>query len=206
MEQITLKADIRNFGGTGRLRREGKIPAVIYGKEIESTPISVDAKEFLNIMKTHGETTLLNLEIQGNNHTVLTKEIQRDTMKGMIIHVDFQKVSMTDKVEFNLPIALKGDAEGVKMGGVLQFQKREVTAKAMPKDMIEVLEVDISNLKIGDVLKVSDLEVDDKITILDDPDEIVVSVLAPKLAEEVEAPTGEQEPEVIAKGKAEEEE
>jgi len=203
MEQILLKADPRGLNGTRRLRREGKIPAVIYGKDIDSTPITVDAKEFLKIIKTHGETTLLDLEIGQNRHTVLTKEIQRDTMRGVIVHVDFQKVSMTDKVEFNLPIVLKGDAEGVKMGGVLQFQKREVTAKAMPRDMIENLELDISNLRIGDILKVSDLKVSDKITILDDPEEVVVSVIAPRVTEE-EVTAGQEEPEVIEKGKTEE--
>lgn len=205
MGQVTLKAEKRSHGGLGKLRCEGKIPGVMYGKDIDATPIAVDAKEFLKILKTRGETTLLDLELEGKKHTVLTKEIQRDTMKNVLVHVDFQKVSMTQKIEFNLPLVLKGDSEGVKMGGVLQFQKREVTAQALTQDIIENLEVDISNLKIGDTLKVSDLQIDPKITILDDPEEVVVSVIAPKLAEDVEVPTGEEEPEVLPKGKKEEE-
>jgi large subunit ribosomal protein L25 len=211
MEQIALKAekrDISKKGTINELRRKGKLPGVLYGKNIESSPVAVDAKELLKVLKTHGESALINLELEGEKHPVLMKEIQRDTFKDAIVHVDFYRVSMTDRIEFNLPIILKGDAEGVKMGGILQHQKRELSVKALPADMPEHLEVDISNLKIGETLTVGDLKVDDKITVLDDPEEVVLSVLAPKLAEDTEVPTGEQaaEPEVVAKGKEKQEE
>jgi large subunit ribosomal protein L25 len=207
MEQIALKAERRPIGGTRALRREGKIPAVIYGKEIDATPITVDAKELSKILKARGGSALIDIELEENKHMVLMKEIQRDTLKNMILHVDFQKVSMTDTVEFNLPIMLKGDSEGVKMGGILQFQKREVVAKALPQDMKDYVELDITNLGIGNSLTVADLEVDEKITILDDPNEVIVSVLAPKLdeqVEETEAPEEEGEPDADDKDKEEE--
>ncbi|HHW03568.1 MAG TPA: 50S ribosomal protein L25/general stress protein Ctc [Thermoanaerobacterales bacterium] len=211
MEQIALKAEKRDVSKKGiinELRRKGKLPGVLYGKNIESSPVVVDAKELLKILKTHGESALIDLELEGEKLPVLMKEIQRDTLKDAILHVDFYKVSMTDRIEFNLPLVLKGDAEGLKMGGILQHQKRELLVKALPADMPEHLEVDISHLKIGDTLTVGDLKVDEKITVLDDPDEVVVSILAPKLAEDAEVPAGEQatEPEVVAKGKEKKEE
>lgn len=211
MEQIALKAekrDISKKGTINELRRKGKLPGVLYGKNIESSPVAVDAKELLKVLKTHGESALINLELEGEKHPVLMKEIQRDTLKDAIVHVDFYRVSMTDRIEFNLPLVLKGDAEGVRMGGILQHQKRELSVKALPADMPEHLEVDISGLKIGDTLTVGDLKMDEKITVLDDPEEVVISILAPKLAEDTEVPTGEQaaEPEVMAKGKEKKEE
>lgn len=211
MEQVALKAekrDISSKGALNGLRRKGKLPGVLYGKNIESSPVAVEAKELLKVLKTHGESAIINLELDGQKQPVLMKEIQRDTLKDAILHVDFYRISMTDRIEFNLPIVLHGDAEGVKMGGILQHQKREISVKALPRDMPEHLEVDISGLKIGDTLTVGDLKVDEKLTVLDDPEEVVISILAPKLAEDTEVPTGEQaaEPEVVAKGKEKEEE
>ncbi|MCR4430206.1 MAG: 50S ribosomal protein L25/general stress protein Ctc [Tepidanaerobacteraceae bacterium] len=211
MEQIALKAEKRNIsskGGINGLRRNGKLPGVLYGKNIDSSPVTVDAKELMKILKNHGESALINLELEGRTHPVLMKEIQRDTFKDAIVHVDFYGISMTEKIEFDLPIILKGDAEGVKMGGILQHQKREISVKALPKDLPEHLEVDISDLKIGDTLTVGDLKVDEKLTVLDDPEEVVISILAPKLAEDTGVPTGQQaaEPEVVAKGKEKKEE
>jgi large subunit ribosomal protein L25 len=210
MEQLVLKATERRTGKSVNksLRNNHKLPGILYGKDVESKPVVVDQKELLKILKTHGESALINLELDGKTFPVLMKEIQRDTLKNTITHVDFYKVSMTEKIEFDLPIVLKGDPEGVKMGGILQHQKRELSAKALPADIPEHLEVDISHLMIGDTLTVGDLKVDEKITILDDPEEVVVTVLAPKLAEDTEVPAGEQaaEPEVVAKGKEKKEE
>lgn len=212
MEQVALKAEKREISTKGvikDLRRKGKLPGVLYGKGIESKPLAVDYKELSKVLKTHGESAIINLELEGEKHPVLMKEIQRDPLKDSIIHVDFYRISMTDKIEFNLPIILKGDPEGVKMGGILQHQKREISVKALPQDMPEHVEVDISGLGIGDTLTVGDMKIDEKITVLDDPEEVVVSILAPKLAEDTEVPTGEQaatEPEVVAKGKEKEEE
>lgn len=211
MEQIALKAERRDTSKKStinQIRRKGKLPGVLYGKNIDSCPVAVDAKELLKILKTHGESAIINLELEGRTQPVLMKEIQRDTFKDAIVHVDFYRISMTEKIEFDLPIVLKGDAEGVKMGGILQHQKREISVKALPKDLPEHLEVDISNLQIGDTLTVRDLKVDEKLTVLDDPEEVVISILAPKLAEDTAVPAGEQaaEPEVVAKGKEKKEE
>jgi len=208
MEHPVLTAVIRDAkkSENKRLKRENKLPAVLYGKGIENKNIAVDEKEFTKILKTHGEATLINLKIENDLFPVLMKEIQRNTLKNSIDHVDFFKVSMDEEVEYNAPIVLVGDAEGIRMGGILQHQKREVTLKALPVNMLDSVEVDISNMQIGDVLTVADLKVDGKNTVLDDPDEVVVAILAPKLSEELETPAEEQEPEVVGKGKEEEDE
>ena len=107
-------------------------------------------------MRTHGEATLINLQVENDTFPVLIKEVQRNILKDTIDHVDFFKVSMDEEVEYNAPIVLVGDAEGVKMGGILQHQKREITLRALPADMLESVEVDISEMQIGDILTVAD--------------------------------------------------
>ncbi|ADL06847.1 50S ribosomal protein L25/general stress protein Ctc [Thermosediminibacter oceani] len=208
MAQVTLTAEERKLAGKGtlnELRRNGKVPAVFYGKNIENRTIAVDAKELHKLLKTHGEGVLIDLVLGGEKHTVIIKEIQRDALKGDITHVDFFRVSMTEKIEVDLPIVLKGEPEGVKAGGVLQHQLHELTIEALPADIPEQIEVDISHLQIGDVLMVKDIKLSDKITVIDDPGEVVVTVLAPTSGEELESTAGEtNEPEVVAKGKEKE--
>lgn len=204
MAQVTLKVAERKLDSKGTLRalrRERKIPAVLYGKNIENKYLVVDEMEFLKAIKGHGESVLMDLIFGNEKHTVIIKEIQRDLLNNVINHIDFYKVSMTDKVEVDVPIILKGEPEGVKMGGVLQHQLDELTIEALPQDIPEHIEVDISHLKIGDVLTVKEINLPDKITVLDDPEEIVVAVLAPAVEEEEGAGAAEGEPEVIAKGK-----
>jgi len=208
MEHPVLTASIRvaKKGENRRLKRKNKVPAVLYGKGVENKNIAVDVGEFKKLLKTHGEVSLINLHVNGDSFLVLIKEIQRNTLNNTIDHVDFFKVSMDEEVEYSAPIVLVGDAEGVKMGGILQHQKREINLKALPANMLESVEVDISEMMIGDTITVADLKVDSTNTVLDDGDEIVVTILAPKVEEEVEgAPAEDQEPELVIKGKDEEE-
>ncbi|NLZ53348.1 MAG: 50S ribosomal protein L25/general stress protein Ctc [Thermoanaerobacteraceae bacterium] len=200
MEHPVLTVAIRNAkkSENKRLKRENKVPAVVYGKGYEAKSIAIDERELTKFLKTHGESSLINLQVADDTFPVLIKEVQRNTLKNSIDHVDFFKVSMDEEVEYNAPIVLVGDAEGIKMGGILQHQKREVALKALPADMLESVEVDISEMKIGDTLTVADLNVDDKNTVLDDANEVVVSILAPKLAEEdIETPEEGEEPELV---------
>ncbi len=211
MERPVLTATVREAkkSENNKLKREGKVPAVVYGKEYGPISISVDEKELFKILKEKGESSLINLELNGERFPVLIKEVQRHVLKDTFEHVDFFKVSMDEQVEYNLPVILKGTAKGLKLGGVLQHQKHEITVKSLPDNMIESLEVDISDLDIGDTLTVGDLKVDSKITILDDPDEVIASVLAPKLeeaAEAVETTEEAKEPELVRESKEEEEE
>ena len=209
MEHPALTAAIRQAAKSEnkRLKRENKLPAVVYGKGYETASIAIDEKELSTILKTRGESSLINLELDDQTFPVLIKEVQRNTLKNSIDHVDFFKVSMDEEVEYNLPIVLIGDAEGIKMGGTLQHQKREVAVKALPGDMLDSIEVDVSTMDIGDTLTVADLKVDEKNTVLDNPDEVVVTLLAPSLEEEeedVETPEAGEEPELVESDKEEE--
>ena len=212
MEHPVLTAAIRLAAKSEskRLKKENKLPAVVYGKGYETTSIAIDEKELYRILKTQGESSLINLEVQDQTFPVLIKEVQRNILKDTIDHVDFFKVSMDEEVEYNLPIFLIGDAEGIKMGGVLQHQKREIAVKSLPGDMLDNIEVDISTMEIGDTITVADLKVDEKNTILDDPDEVIVTLLMPSIEEEEEEDVDVleegEEPELVESDKEEEEE
>lgn len=203
------KRDIVRKGGLNALREQGILPAVVYGKDFETQPVSLDAKNFNKILRDHGENVLLNLEVDGKTYPALIREVQRDPINNEVIHVDFNIVSMKEEIEFEVPIILVGEPAGAAEGGVLQHQLRELKAKALPNNMIDTVEVDVSDLEIGDTVLVKDLTIDKDITILDDPEEMIATLLAPEEEEEeeIEEEVEEmEEPEVIEKGKVEEEE
>ncbi|MDI3534004.1 MAG: large subunit ribosomal protein [Thermosediminibacterales bacterium] len=202
MEQVQLTADIRK--GTKKsdlrsLRQAGRVPAVFYGKNIENRLISVDARELNKILSTYGSNVLINLKIGDESHTTMLREVQKDFIKGDVLHVDFFKVSLKDKIETTVPLVLKGDAEGVRKGGVLQHQMRELTIKALPTEIPEHIDVDVSELDIGEFFTVSDLIVPGGIEVLNDGNEIIATVVAPKIEQEAEAPEEEEaaEPELV---------
>lgn len=203
------KRDIVRKGGLNALREQGILPAVVYGKDFETQSVSLDAKNFNKILREHGENVLLNLEVDGKTYPALIREVQRDPINNEVIHVDFNIVSMKEEIEFEVPIILVGEPAGAAEGGVLQHQLRELKAKALPNNMIDTVEVDVSDLEIGDTVLVKDLTIDKDITILDDPEEMIATLLAPEEEEEeeIEEEVEEmEEPEVIEKGKVEEEE
>lgn len=208
MEQVQLVAESRELptkGKNRRLRNTGKLPAIVYGKGINAMPIAVDYREFGKIIATHGSNVLITLKMLGGDQTVMVREIQKHPIKGELIHVDFMKVALDEKIETVVPIVFKGDAEGVRQGGVLQHQLRELTIKALPTRIPEHIEVDISGLKIGESLKVSSISVPDDLEVLNDGEEVIALVLAPKAAEEAEEPAeGAKEPELVTKEKDEE--
>ena len=167
-----------------KLRNENKLPAVVYGKDLETTSITIDEKELSQILKTRGETALINLKLEDESYPVLIKEVQRNILKNAIDHVDFFNVSMHEEVEYDLPIIVVGKAKGAEMGGVLQQQKRELAVKSLPGDMLDNIEIDVSDMEIGDTLTVADLKIDETNTILDDLDEVIVTLLLPSIEEE----------------------
>lgn len=201
MQQPILKANLRQAkDNVKELRRDNMVPAVIYSKDTGSQAITVSLKEFDRLLRIHGQNSLIKVDLEGDISPALVREVQRDTLKDVILHADFLRVSMDQEIQFEISIVLKGDPEGVKMGGVLQQQKRTVAAKSLAKDMPENLEIDISGLNIGDTLTVADIVMDDKVEVLDDPAEVIVSVLAPTLAEEEE----EEETDGLGEATAEE--
>jgi large subunit ribosomal protein L25 len=215
MENVVLKAALRT--ATGRhvraLRRSGQLPAVIYGHNVEPLTISLDAHEATRVLSRLSSSSLVTIEVDGKDYPSLVREKQMNYIKRNLIHVDFQVVSLTEKIRANVGIVLTGNSQAVKdYNAMLINGLTELEVEALPQDLPERVVVDINPLlKIGDAIHVSDIVLSDKVTILDAPDEMVVLATAPakEEVEEVVTPEevvveGEAEPEVIEKGKKEE--
>jgi large subunit ribosomal protein L25 len=210
MEQIELKATKREVTGkqVKALRREGKLPAIIYGRHLSPLPILLDLHDASRVLPGITSSQLITVNVDGNKHTVLVREKQRHPVQGKLIHVDFLAVSMTEKLRANVLLEMEGEAPAVKnFGGVVVPVLEEVEVECLPKDLPEKIMVDLSGLvKIGDAIHVKDLVLPQGVEVLTDEEEMVVLVKSPE-GEEVEAVAGEgAEPEVIEKGKKEEEE
>lgn len=216
MEKVVLKASRRSVTGkqVGALRRAGELPAVLYGHQIEPTPISLNAREAAHLLGRLSASSLVTIELDGKEYPTLVRERQREPIKGTLLHVDFQAVSLTEKIRANVGIVLTGVSPAVKdFSAVLVTTLDELEVEAYPQDLPERIVVDISKLeKIGDGIHVRDLALSDKVQILSGPDEMIVLAAAPKQEVEVAPSEAEAaleeaaEPEVIEKGKKEEEE
>lgn len=178
----------------GKLREEGVVPAVVYGRKFKTTPIQINLKDFIKKVE-HSEaglTSLISLKLKENGRAktvpVLTKEIQRDPLTDEIIHIDFRHLIMDEEIETKVPVELIGIPIGVKDdGGVLISGLREVVVKCLPADIPERFEIDVSALKIGDSLHVSDLTQIKKVKVLTPQTEMIAGV-SPPIKEEVVAP------------------
>jgi len=215
MREIMLKAKARDKFGkehVKKLRRKGVIPAVVYGAEISPLPLEVEAKSFHALLRSGlGENVIITLNIddpKNGDKKVLIREIQRDPVWGNILHIDFQQISLTKKLTINVPVHLVGAPLGVQQdGGILQHVLRELEVECLPTDIPEKIEVDVSNLKIGDSIHVGDIKLEGA-ELLSDPQGSIVSVVPPTIFKEPEvAPAAAaEEPEVITEKKEEEEE
>lgn len=213
MDKIVLHAEKRKVTGkqVRKLRRDGKLPAIIYGHKVEPTALSLDLKEATKILSPLTGSSLVTVSIEGIEKAALVREKQKDYIKGTLLHVDFQVVSLTEKLTTGVEIELTGIAPAVKdYNGVVVSGLAEIKVECLPQDLPEKIVVDISNLlNIGDAIYVRDLQAIDNVTILDNPEELIATVAATKEEEVVEvAPAVEgevAEPEVIEKGKKEEE-
>jgi large subunit ribosomal protein L25 len=217
MEQMTLNVKERDTTGKGAarsLRRAEGIPAVIY-RGGDASSLTIDRKEILTfINKAAGEQVVVNLTYpDASTKMAIMKTYQVDPVRGELLHADFFEVSMTEKVKVNVHVTTTGEAVGVKRDkGVLQHGIREVEVQCLPGDIPGHLELDITDMAMGDSMHVSDIAPPDGVTILTDPGEMIVSVVAPAVVEEAvpaeEAVAEEEEaaPEVAKKGKKEEEE
>ncbi len=212
MEQITVQSNVRELKGKGpnrRLRVAGKIPAVLYGHKSQNMAIEVDPKDIFKILHSDsGENTIFQLEVPGKEKiNVLIKEYQLEPVSHRLLHADFYEVAMDKVLEVDVPLEVLGEAYGVKTeGGLLDIVHRELRVECLPADIPENIEIDVTELKIGDHIRVKDLKISEKIKILDDPETVVVAVEHPRAEEPVAAAVpateAELEPEVIKKGKA----
>lgn len=197
MEFAELKVEERKRTGKNearKLRAAGKAPAVIYGDGNEATPLIVDSKTLKSILQKEGHNVIFKLVGLPKSKNAMVKEIQRNPIKDSLIHVDFKIIALDEAIEAAVPLEILGYSIGVKEGGVLQQALREINIKALPNKIPEKIELDVSELNIGDALRVSDLPAFDSVEILNAPDDQVVSVVPPtELKEEELAPPAEGE-------------
>ncbi len=212
MEKYVIEAIKRDVVGkkVGVLRREGKLPGVIYGHKFEAMPILMDSKVATKVLNSLTSSSIVTIVVDGKEHAALVREKQMDYIRNQFIHVDFQAVSQTEKIRAKVGVVLTGTAPAVKdFNGVVVEGLDAIEVEALPKDLPERFVIDITKLaNIGDAIHVSDVEVPANVEIVDDPEEMIVLITSPA-AEEVETPAAEGEviePEVIEKGKKEEEE
>ena len=215
--EATLDAIDRSQRGKNearRLRRAGRIPAVLYGssgKQAEATAIAVDPKALLKILHSDsGANTLIGLKLAGGSDArVLVKEYQLDPVTHELLHADFYRVAMDRVLKVTVPVVVRGEARGVKQqGGILDFVHREVEIECLPADIPEHIEVDVSELMLGQSIRLREVKAE-KWTPVSDLDMMLVHVITPKAeepaptAEAAAAPVVPAEPEVIKKGKIE---
>jgi len=182
-----------------KLRREGYLPAVMYGHGEKPQPVKVKRVDFDRLFKaTKGESVVLQLKLGRSKKLSIIKEVARHPVTGEPLHVDFHILHKGEAVEVAVPVVLLGTPKGIKLGGILEHILREVTVKAKPSDIPPHIEVDVSELGIGDSIHVKDIKLEG-VEILEDPEETIVTILAPRKAvEEVVAPAAEEEVEVEA--------
>ncbi|MBI2871500.1 MAG: 50S ribosomal protein L25/general stress protein Ctc [Candidatus Omnitrophica bacterium] len=214
-EKYKLKTEERSTIGSAearRLRRGGFIPAVVYGKKEASVHLKVPRSDLERALRTGlGGNVIIDLEIRGgvkaHSKTVLVREVQQDPVTGVIQHVDFDHISLTQRIKIKVPVAVKGEAVGVVQdGGILERILWELEVECLPADIPERIEVDCSLLKMGEAIHVKDLVLASSLKVLNEPDAVVVTVVHPEKEPEPVAVEGAetQEPEVITKGKKEE--
>jgi large subunit ribosomal protein L25 len=197
---MKLEARTREPGDPRGMRRSGRVPAIVYNKSL-NIPISVDERTFDRVFRAQGTSHLIDLEVDGTVHPVLVRAVQMHKRRRVPQHIDFFAITAGEKVTVNVPIELVGTPQGVRDGGQLDVQRREVAISILPRLIPDHLAIDVSALTIGDSLHVSDLLplLPSEAEVLDDVELAVVAIVPPRVAEEdVTAPVDEEvEPEVI---------
>lgn len=215
LKMIAQKREPTGKGGARKLRAQGLVPAICYGPKMRSIAVSCSLKDLTRIMK-HGQNVLINLKIRDgmgkkgeSDHVVMIRDFQVDHLKGVPIHADLYEVSMKETMTVGVPVRLVGKPEGTKMGGILEQIRREVEVECLPSDIPPHIEIDVSELDIGDSVHVSDVEIGN-VKILTEPNLTIATVVPPTVVpeevvpveaeaeeaeEEVETPPGEEKKE-----------
>lgn len=213
MERHSIEAKLRTETGKGaarRIRRSGLIPGVVYGRGNDPKSIKVDPLDLEKLLQSNAifDLTFVGEGSSDEEATVIIKDYQKDVIKRNLLHVDFQFISMDEKITVSVPMHLEGEAVGVRDGGVLQHLLREIEIDVLPAEIPEEITIDISELEVGESLSVADLELSESVDLVTDSDEVIVTVVTPtELVEEDETEAEEDEflePEVI--GEEDEEE
>ncbi|MED0671593.1 50S ribosomal protein L25/general stress protein Ctc [Aneurinibacillus aneurinilyticus] len=191
---IELQAQKRQVGPRSmltELRSKGKIPAVLYGSDVESESIAIEESHFQQLVNQQGLNHVIKLNVDGKPLNVMIKDLQSDPLKNKVLHLDFGTINMNEKTDTSVFIVLQGEAEGVKNGGVLQHTLRELNISCLPDKIPDSITYNIEKLVVGDTITVADLTVSGDIEILDSPDTVVLTIVPPQ-AEPVEGMAGEE--------------
>ena len=190
MSDATLIAQKRTETGSGvarRLRRDGRVPAVVYGLDTGTESVSVPARELDHILRSaSGGNTLITLQVDSGNQLALARQVHRHPVRGTVLHVDFVRVRADQTIEAEVPIQFVGEAEGVRNGGLFEQSLFVVTVEALPGAIPNAFEHDISAMAIGDAIHVRDLAVPAGVVVLQEDDAVVAHISQPRTAEEAD--------------------
>jgi len=205
MPDTLLPAELRTASGSrpaGRLRREGLTPGVVYGLGEESVSVTVNAHQLGNILSSRtGANTLITLQLDGKNELALARQVQRDAVKGNLIHVDFVRVRADQTIQAEVRLNLLGSPEGVSQGGMLEQLMHSLTVEGKPGQLPTEIEHDVTTLVLGDQLRVGDLALPAGVLVTNDPDDLIAMISVPR---GLEAGEGEVAPEAAEGAEGEE--
>ncbi|MGH2656885.1 MAG: 50S ribosomal protein L25 [Actinomycetota bacterium] len=200
MAEVKLTAEPREGVGKGaarKIRAAGKVPGVLYGPAVEPMRLAVDALQLWHALHTDaGTNVLINLAVDGDTFLTMPREVQRDIVRGTLLHVDFLRIRRDVAIQVDVPVLLVGESVGVKEGGVVEHHLWELRVECLPTQVPESIEADISALAVGDSLHVSDLSIPQHITLLTPSEETLVSVVPPPVLEVEEVAPEEEEGEL----------
>lgn len=177
-----LQATKRNIGGRSilsKLRKEGKVPAVVYGYHIESIPIVLDYKQIARAVQTHGQNSIFKIDIEGKQVNAVISEMQRCALKGHVKHVDLLSINMEEELEVDVPISVIGTSVGVREGGVLTQPIRELKIKVQPSNIPDSIDIDVTDLAIGDTISVADMRSKIHFELLNMDEDTLITVTPP---------------------------
>lgn len=186
MTRLGINAEIRTEAGKGparRLRQQGKVPGIVYGTGVDELKVQVDANPLQKLLTTAGAGGLIDLNIDGETKVVLIRDIQREPNQGQLLHVDFHAVNLSQEVQTQVPLVIVGEESRPTDGGIIAPGLREVVVTCLPTAIPERIDVDVSGLGLGESLTVGDLQAPEGVVINTIPEEVVVSVMAPRTSQ-----------------------
>lgn len=212
MEEMVIKTQLREKTGKGsarKLRRQGLVPAVLYGHGIEPVHLAIPEKDVRKVAMSESKIVTIEIEGKKGKEKAIVKDLDIDPLKDSFLHIDLQRIRMDEKISSTVPIVVVGEevSVGLKAGGVLQHGIREIEVECLPKDLPSHIEVDISKMEIGDVIRVEDLNIPVGVDVISPGDELVLTIVPPVVFKEPEAAEEVEAAEVptVAESEAEEE-
>lgn len=190
MSELTIEVQNREDSGKNKnrqLRAQGRIPAVVYGGDLGPANIQVGERTIGKLLRTAGENAVFLLSLEGTDQTrhAMIKELAVDAVTGQVLHIDFQRVDMTEKIRLDVPVELLGEPAGVRLeGGMIDFVSREVEVECLPGNIPETVTVNVEELHIGDTVQASELELGEGVELIDDPERVIASISLARIEEE----------------------